>query len=53
MEKRLVILSMLLVSFWALIVVSQKALGFHQKHLNLCVLKMNEGLTGLERHEGE
>ncbi len=25
---------------------------FHQKYLNLC-LKMNEGLTGLERHESE
>ncbi len=30
----------------------QKALGFHQKYLNLC-LKMNKGLTGLELHEGE
>ncbi len=29
----------------------QKALGFHQIYLNLC-LKMNEG-TGLEWHEGE
>ncbi len=24
---------------------------FHQKYLN-CVPKMNEGLTGLQRHEG-
>ncbi len=30
----------------------QKALGFHQKYLN-CIPKMNEGLSGLERHEGE
>ncbi len=27
------------------------ALRFHQKHLNLC--SEDEGLTGLERHEGE
>ncbi len=30
----------------------QRALRIHQKCLNLCP-KMNEGLTGLERHEGE
>ncbi len=30
----------------------QKALGFNQNIL-ICVLKMNEGLTGLEWHEGE
>ncbi len=30
----------------------QKALVFHQKYLN-CVKKMNKGLTGLKRHEGE
>ncbi len=30
----------------------QKALGLHQNIL-ICVLKINEGLTGLERHEGE
>ncbi len=30
---------------------SQKALRFHQNILN-CALKMNKGLTGLERHEG-
>ncbi len=30
----------------------QRALGFHQNIL-ICVLKMNEGLTGLERHEGK
>ncbi len=42
--------------FWALIVVvhllsmqGQKALGFHQKYLNLCSLC----LMGLEQHEGE
>ncbi len=28
----------------------QRAFMFHQKIL-ICVLKMNEGLTGLERHE--
>ncbi len=30
----------------------QRALGFHQKY-HICVPKMNEGLMGLERHEGE
>ncbi len=30
----------------------QIALRFHQNIL-ICVPKMNEGLTGLERHEGE
>ncbi len=30
----------------------QKALGFHQNIL-ICVPKMNEGLMGLERHEGD
>ncbi len=30
----------------------QNALGFHENIL-ICVLKMREGLTGLERHEGE
>ncbi len=30
------------------------ALRFHQKYLNLCSEdEWNEGLTGLERHEGE
>ncbi len=29
----------------------QKALGFHQKYLNLC--SKHEGCMGLERHEGE
>ncbi len=50
---------MSLLSFWALNVVvvllsmqGQKTLGFHQNIL-ICVLKMNEGLTGLERHEGK
>ncbi len=45
--------------FWALNVSvvlpsmqGQKALGFHQKII-ICVLKMNEGLMGLEWHEGE
>ncbi len=28
-----------------------KALGFHQKYLNLCY--KNESLMGLEEHEGE
>ncbi len=31
---------------------SQRALTFSSKYLNLCS-KMNGGLTGLERHEGE
>ncbi len=30
----------------------QRALRMHQTYL-ICVPKMNEGLTGLERHEGE
>ncbi len=30
----------------------QKALGFHQKKIFICVPKMNEGLTGLEWHKG-
>ncbi len=30
----------------------QKALGFHQNIL-ICVLKINKGLTGLERREAE
>ncbi len=43
--------------FWALSVEllsmeGQKALGFHQKYLNLCT-KMNEGLAGLEWYEGK
>ncbi len=50
---------MSLLSFWALnmsvtllSVQGQKALGFHQKYLNLCSGD-DDGLTGLERHEGE
>ncbi len=31
----------------------QKAVRFHKKNILICVLKMNEGLTGLEWHEGE
>ncbi len=31
---------------------SQKALEFHTNFL-ICVLKMNEGLTGSEQYEGE
>ncbi len=31
---------------------SQKALGYHQ-NIFICVSKMNEGLTCLERHESE
>ncbi len=31
----------------------QKALGFHQKYILICIPKMNTGLTGLEQHEGE
>ncbi len=30
----------------------QKYLWFHQKHV-ICDPKMNEGITGLERNEGE
>ncbi len=53
------ILMMSLLPFWALNVAvtllsmqGQKALGFHKKILS-GVSKMNEGLTGLERHEGQ
>ncbi len=53
------ILTMSLLPFWALNVVvplvsmqGQKALGFHKNTL-ICVPKMNEGLRGLEWHEGE
>ncbi len=53
------ILTMSLLPFWALNVSvallsmqGQKALGFHQKYLNLCS-ENERGLTGLERHEGE
>ncbi len=49
-----------LLTFWSLNVSGallsmegQKALGFHKKNILICVLKMNEGLTGLEQHEGE
>ncbi len=30
-----------------------KELSDFIKNILICVLKMNEGLTGLERHEGE
>ncbi len=47
---------MFLLPFWAqdkvvalLSKEGQKALGFHQKYLNLC----SEGFKGLERHERE
>jgi len=29
------------------------SLGKDLKNILICVLKMNEGLTGVERHEGE
>ncbi len=45
--------------FWALNVLVtflsmqvQKALGFPQ-NISICILKMNKGLTGLERHNSE
>ncbi len=46
-----------LLSFCALNVVvvllsSQKTLGFI-KNILICVLKIKEGLTGLEQHDGE
>ncbi len=48
---------LLLSLFWAfnvsvasLFLEGQKALGFHPKYLKK-ILKLNEGLTGLERHE--
>ncbi len=50
---------MSLLPFWALNVSvallsmhGQRALRFHPNIL-ICVPKMNEGLTGLEQHEGE
>ncbi len=32
---------------------SESSFTFHKKYILICVPKMNEGLTGLERHEGE
>jgi len=54
------ILTMLLILFWTLNVVisllsmedKKKPLRFPQNIL-ICVLKMNKGLMGVERHEGE
>jgi len=45
------ILTMSLLLFWALKVV--RKLSDSIKNIFLCVLKMNEGLTGLVLHEGE
>ncbi len=43
--------TMSLLNFWVLIMVV--ALLDSQKALLICVTKMNEGLTGLDQHEGE
>ncbi len=55
-----IILMMSLLPFWALNVSvallsmqGLKALRFHKKNILICVPKMNEDLTGLERHEVE
>ncbi len=46
-----------LLPFWVLKVsvalLSMQGQKAHQKYILICVLNMNEGLTGLERHEGE
>ncbi len=51
-----IILTISLLRFWAWSCLDpwegQRAPGIQQKYLNLCS-KMNEGLTGLEQHEGE
>jgi len=51
---------MFLLPFWALKVAmtllsmeGQKALRYLIKNILICVLKMNKGLIGFERHEGE
>jgi len=51
---------MSLVAFWASESVNYLVVntGFTEpsdfiKNILICVLKMNEGLTGVERHEGE
>ncbi len=31
----------------------QKAPGFHNKNILICIPKMNKGPVGLEQHEGE
>ncbi len=52
-------LSMSLLPFWALYVVALlllvavEKLSDFIKNILICVLKMNEGLTDLEQHEGE
>ncbi len=54
------ILAVSLLPFWVLNISvallsmqGQKALGFHKKNILICVLKMNEGLMGLEQCEDE
>ncbi len=49
-----------LLTFWVLNVSvallsmqGKKYLGFYKKNILICVLKMNEGLMGLEQHESE
>ncbi len=45
---------MYLLPFWALIVVAiYVGSDIFIKNILICVQKMNEGLTGLERYEGE
>ncbi len=58
-RNKLLLFFFSLLWFCALIVIvsllsmeGQRALRFNQKIL-ICVPKMNEGLMGLERHEGE
>ncbi len=51
--------NMSLLRFWTLIVViiavygRVRELSEFIKNILICVLKMNEGLMGLERHDGE
>ncbi len=54
-----IIFTISLLRFWALIVLGSllsmwvRELSQCVKNILICVSKMNEGLTGLERHEGE
>ncbi len=49
------VLSMSLLCFWVWEHFNCIAVyaGSESKHILICVPKMNKGLTGLERHEGE
>ncbi len=54
-----IILTMSLLCFWTLIMLGSRSMGGSESSRNtskkssFVLPKMNEGLTGLERHEGE